>query len=111
MNIAWGRLVWIALGAFMASAGPAFNMEWEARHIPDTATFGYVMKVLTLCAVEGIRAGIPALITAAIAFFVRQDSDAKAFQLVSQRDIVLQQIRENTPSDLVVKRASKEEML
>ena len=47
MNIAWSRLVWIALGAFMASAGPAFNMEWEARHIPDTATFGYVIKMFT----------------------------------------------------------------
>jgi hypothetical protein len=111
MNIAWSRLVWIALGAFMASAGPAFNMEWEARHIPDTATFGYVMKMFTLCAVEGVRAGIPALVTAVIAFFVRQDSDAKAFQLQSQRDVVLKQIRENTPSDLVFSRASKEEML
>jgi len=111
MSIAWGRLVWIALGAFMASAGPAFNMEWEARHIPDTATFGYVMKVLTLCGVEGVRAGIPALITAIIAFFVRQDSDAKAFQLQSQREVVLKHIRDSSPSDLVFSKASKEEML
>lgn len=111
MNIAWSRLVWIALGAFMASAGPAFNMEWEARHIPDTATFGYVIKMFTLCAVEGVRAGIPALVTAVIAFFVRQDSDAKAFQLQSQKEVVLKQIRESSPSDLVFSKASKEEML
>ena len=110
MNIAWSRLVWIALGAFMASAGPAFNMEWEAKHIPDTATFGYVMKAFTLCAIEGVRAGIPALVTAVIAFFMRQDSDAKVFQLQSQKEVVLKHIRESSPSDLVFGKSTKEEM-
>lgn len=79
MNIAYGRLVLIALGAFVASAAPEFDAAWKAAHIPDTAPFGVVMRVLMLSSIEGIRAGIPAMVTAAIAFFMRQDSSLPMF--------------------------------
>lgn len=79
MNIAYGRLVLIALGAFVASAAPEFDAAWKAAHIPDTAPFGVVMRVLMLSSIEGIRAGVPAMVTAMIAFFMRQDSSLPMF--------------------------------
>lgn len=79
MNIAYGRLVLIALGAFVASAAPEFDAAWKSAHIPDTAPFGVVMRVLMLSSIEGIRAGVPAMVTAAIAFFMRQDSSLPMF--------------------------------
>ena len=74
MKIAYGRLILIALGAFVASAAPEFDAAWKAAHIPDTASFGVVMRTLLLASIEGLRAGIPAMVTAGIAFFMRQDS-------------------------------------
>jgi hypothetical protein len=74
MKIAYGRLALIALGAFVASAAPEFDAAWKASHISDTASFGVVMRALMLCSIEGLRAGIPAMVTATIAFFMRQDS-------------------------------------
>lgn len=79
MKIAYGRLVLIALAAFVASAAPEFDAAWKASHIPDTAPFGVVIKALMLSSIEGIRAGIPAMVTAAIAFFMRQDSSLPMF--------------------------------
>lgn len=79
MNIAWGRLILIALGAFTASAAPEFDSAWKAQHIPDTASFGTVTRALLLSSIEGIRAGIPAMTTALIAFFMRQDSSLPVF--------------------------------
>lgn len=79
MNIAYGRLVLIALAAFMASAAPEFDAAWKNAHIPDTASFGVVMRVLMLSSIEGIRAGVPAMVTAVIAFFMRQDSSLPMF--------------------------------
>jgi hypothetical protein len=34
-----------------------------------------------LCSIEGIRAGIPAMTTALIAFFMRQDSNLPVFSV------------------------------
>lgn len=82
-DVAYGRLVFIALGAFMASAAPEFDASWKEQHIADSATFGSIMKSLTLSSIEGIRAGIPALVTALIAFFMRQDSDTPIFSIGS----------------------------
>jgi hypothetical protein len=79
MNIAWGRLILIALGAFTASAAPEFDSAWKAQHLPDTASFGTVTRALLLSSIEGIRAGIPAMTTALIAFFMRQDSSLPVF--------------------------------
>lgn len=79
MKIAYGRLVLIALGAFVASAAPEFDAAWKAAHIPETASFGVVMRSLLLASIEGLRAGIPATLTAGIAFFMRQDSDLPMF--------------------------------
>jgi len=79
MTIAWGRLVLIALAAFMTSAAPEFDASWKTQHIPDNATFGTVTRALLLCSIEGIRAGIPAMATALIAFFMRQDSSLPVF--------------------------------
>lgn len=79
MKIAYGRLVLIALGAFVASAAPEFDAAWKASHIPDTAPFGVVMRALMLSSIEGLRAGIPAMVTATIAFFMRQDSGLPMF--------------------------------
>lgn len=79
MNIAWGRLLILAIGAFAASAAPEFDAAWKQQHIPDDASFGLVSRVLLLCSIEGIRAGIPAMTTALIAFFMRQDSNLPAF--------------------------------
>jgi hypothetical protein len=79
MNIAYGRLVLIALGAFVASAAPEFDAAWKSAHIPDTAAFGVVMRTLVLASLEGLRAGVPAMVTAGIAFFMRQDSDLPMF--------------------------------
>lgn len=79
MNIAWGRLILLAIGAFCASAAPEFDAAWKAQHIPDNASFGMVTRVLLLCSIEGVRAGIPALVTALIAFFMRQDSNLPVF--------------------------------
>ncbi len=63
----------------MASAAPEFDAAWKASHIPDTASFGVVIKALMLASIEGLRAGIPALVTAVIAFFMRQDSGLPMF--------------------------------
>ena len=79
MSIAWGRLILIALGAFTASAAPEFDSAWKAQHIPDSASFGTVTRALLLSSIEGIRAGIPAMTTALIAFFMRQDSNLPVF--------------------------------
>ncbi len=79
MNIAWGRLILLALGAFTASAAPEFDAAWKAQHVADTASFGTVTRALLISSIEGIRAGIPALTTALIAFFMRQDSSLPVF--------------------------------
>jgi hypothetical protein len=79
MKIAWGRFVLIALAAFMTSAAPEFDAAWKSQHIPDNATFGTVTRALLLCSIEGIRAGIPAMATALIAFFMRQDTSLPVF--------------------------------
>ncbi len=79
MNIAWGRLILLALGAFTASAAPEFDAAWKAQRISDNASFGMVTHALLLCSIEGIRAGIPAMTTALIAFFMRQDSNLPVF--------------------------------
>lgn len=79
MKIAWGRLILIILGAFTASAAPEFDAAWKAQHIPDTASFGTVTRALLLSSIEGFRAGIPAMTTALIAFFMRQDSELPWF--------------------------------
>jgi hypothetical protein len=79
MNVAWGRLVIIALAAFVTSAAPEFDAAWKTQHISDNATYGTVTKALILSSVEGIRAGIPAMATALIAFFMRQDSNLPVF--------------------------------
>lgn len=79
MNIAWGRLILIALGAFMASAAPEFDAAWKQLHIADNATYGTVTKALLISGIEGLRAGIPAMTTALIAFFMRQDVGAPVF--------------------------------
>ena len=81
MNIAWGRLILIALGAFTASAAPEFDSAWKAQHVADTASFGTVTRALLLCSIEGMRAGIPAMTTALIAFFMRQDSSLPVFSI------------------------------
>jgi len=81
MSIAWGRLILIAIGAFVASAAPEFDSAWKAQHIADTATFGTVTRALLLSSIEGIRAGIPAVTTALIAFFMRQDSNLPVFSI------------------------------
>lgn len=79
MSISWPRLILIALAAFMASAAPEFDAAWKTQHIPDNATFGTVTRALLLSGVEGVRAGIPAMATALIAFFMRQDSSLPVF--------------------------------
>lgn len=79
MSISWSRLILIALAAFMASAAPEFDAAWKTQHIPDNATFGTVTRALLLSGVEGVRAGIPAMATALIAFFMRQDSSLPVF--------------------------------
>lgn len=81
MSIAWGRLLLIALGAFTASAAPEFDAAWRNLHISDNASFGMVTKALLLCSIEGVRAGIPAMVTALIAFFMRQDASLPVFAL------------------------------
>ena len=43
------------------------------------ASFGMVTRSLLLCSIEGVRAGIPAMTTALIAFFMRQDSNLPVF--------------------------------
>lgn len=79
MKIAWGRLILIAIGAFCASAAPEFDSSWKSQHIPDAASFGTVTRALLLSSIEGLRAGIPAMTTALIAFFMRQDSELPWF--------------------------------
>ena len=79
MNIAWGRLILLALGAFCASAAPEFDAAWKAQHIADTASYGTVTRALLLSSIEGVRAGMPAMTTALIAFFMRQDSELPWF--------------------------------
>lgn len=79
MNVAWGRMILIALGAFMASAAPEFDAAWKLQHISDNATYGTVTKALIISGIEGLRAGIPAMTTALIAFFMRQDVGAPVF--------------------------------
>ena len=79
MNIAWSRLVLIALASFMASAAPEFDAAWKQLNVADNATYGTVTKALLISGVEGLRAGIPAMTTALIAFFMRQDSSLPVF--------------------------------
>jgi hypothetical protein len=81
MNIAWSRLILLVIAAFMASAAPEFDAAWKTQHVPETASFGTVTRVLLLCSIEGIRAGIPAMVTALIAFFMRQDSNLPVFSV------------------------------
>ena len=83
MNIAYGRLIIVALGAFAAGAAPEFDSSWKSQGIPDTATFGYVMKVLTIASIEGMRGGLPSAISAIVAFFVHQDADNPIFAFAS----------------------------
>lgn len=99
-DVAYGRLIFIALGAFMASAAPEFDASWKAQHIADTATFGSIMKSFTLASIEGIRAGIPAMVTAMIAFFMRQDSDVPAFSVGS--------VKKKTEAEVIQAQAQKE---
>lgn len=99
-DIAYGRLIIIAVGAFMASAAPEFDACWKAQHIPDTATFGSIMKSFTLASIEGIRAGVPATVTAMIAFFMRQDSDTPAFSVGS--------IKKKTENEINTAQAQKD---
>jgi hypothetical protein len=99
-DVAYGRLIIITVGAFMASAAPEFDACWKAQHIPDTATFGSIMKALTLASIEGIRAGIPATVTAMIAFFMRQDSDTPVFSAGS--------IKKKTEDDINAAQAQKD---
>lgn len=80
MNIAYGRLWWVIIGSFFASALPAFNNAWDGMPLRDDATFGHVMKVASIASIEALRAGVPAVITALIAFFVRQDASLPAFK-------------------------------
>lgn len=79
MKIAWSRLILLMIAAFMTSAAPEFDASWKTQHIPDNATFGTVTRALLLCSIEGTRAGIPAMATALIAFFMRQDSSLPVF--------------------------------
>ena len=79
MKVAWGRLILIILGAFTASAAPEFDAAWKAFHISDNANYGMVTRALLISSIEGIRAGIPAMTTALIAFFMRQDSELPWF--------------------------------
>ena len=81
MNVAWGRLILIALASFMASAAPEFDSAWKQLHIADNATYGTVTKALLISGIEGLRAGIPAMTTALIAFFMRQDSSLPVFSV------------------------------
>jgi hypothetical protein len=81
MNVAWGRLILIALASFMASAAPEFDSAWKQLHIADNATYGTVTKALFISGIEGLRAGIPAMTTALIAFFMRQDSNLPVFSV------------------------------
>lgn len=80
MNIAYGRLWWVIVGSFFASALPAFNAAWDNMPLSDNSTFGHVAKVASIASIEALRAGIPAVITALIAFFMRQDADLPAFK-------------------------------
>jgi hypothetical protein len=63
----------------MASAAPEFDSAWKQLHIADNATYGTVTKALLISGIEGLRAGIPAMTTALIAFFMRQDSNLPVF--------------------------------
>ncbi len=94
-DVAFGRLLFVALGAFIASAAPEFDSAWKAQHIADTATFGSIMKSLTLASIEGIRAGVPAMVTALIAFFMRQDSDTPVFSVGSVKKQVASEIAQS----------------
>jgi hypothetical protein len=80
MNISYSRLIWVIVGSFFASALPAFNAAWDGMPLKDDATFGHVLKVSSIASVEALRAGIPAVITALIAFFMRQDANVPAFK-------------------------------
>jgi hypothetical protein len=94
MNIAFGRLFLVAFGAFMAGFSPEFDASWKSQHIPDDASFGYVMKALTMSCVEGLQGGVPAAVSAVIAFFMRQDKDVPTFQLQSAKQAAIQQLEE-----------------
>jgi hypothetical protein len=94
-DVAYGRLVFVAIGAFMASAAPEFDAAWKAQHIADTATFGSIVKSLTLSSIEGFRAGIPAMVTALIAFFMRQDSDTPVFSAGSVKKQVTNELAQS----------------
>lgn len=103
MNIAYGRLIIVALGAFVAGAAPEFDASWKAQGIPDTATFGYVMKVLTVASIEGLRGGLPSAISAIVAFFVHQDSGNPFFALKSISNQNKQNVSVLTRSESIVK--------
>jgi len=79
MKIAYSRLILVALAAFLTSAVPEFDAAWKAFNISDNANYGMVTKALLLSSIEGVRAGIPAMTTALIAFFMRQDSELPWF--------------------------------
>lgn len=79
MKIAYSRLILIAAAAFLTSAVPEFDAAWKSQHIADTASFGAVNRALLISSIEGIRAGVPAMTTAVIAFFMRQDSNLPVF--------------------------------
>lgn len=81
MKIAYGRLILIMLAAFLTSAVPEFDAAWKAFQISDNANYGMVTKALLLSSIEGIRAGIPAMATALIAFFMRQDTALPMFSV------------------------------
>jgi hypothetical protein len=81
MKIAYGRLILIMLAAFLTSAVPEFDAAWKAFHISDNANYGMVTKALLFASIEGIRAGIPAVATALIAFFMRQDTALPMFSV------------------------------
>jgi hypothetical protein len=81
MKIAYGRLILIMLAAFLTSAVPEFDAAWKAFHISDNANYGMVTRALLLSSIEGLRAGIPAMATALIAFFMRQDTALPMFSV------------------------------
>ena len=58
MNIAYGRLWWVIIGSFFASALPAFNTAWDGMPLRDDSTFGHVMKVASIASIEALRAGV-----------------------------------------------------
>jgi len=81
MKIAYSRLLLILAASFLTSAVPEFDAAWKAFNISDNANYGMVTKALLISGIEGIRAGIPAMATALIAFFMRQDTALPMFSV------------------------------